>query len=122
MNPFTKFISQRIQNRSLKKFIRDWDIVEHLVVSTYRNEGTPEDSALWQKTRSRLIDGYPQWKSALAPYWPKALVGGAPAIEDPFLALLAYQQVEDFKENWRAMQTLPAAREALNQLIVSLSG
>jgi hypothetical protein len=35
--------------------------------------------------------------------------------------VLAFTKPEDIENNWQAMQHLPAAREALNQLILNQS-
>jgi len=48
------------------------------------------------------------------------MVDGRPALEDPFLWLLSYEEITEFRQNWRAMQTLPAAREAINRLLIEL--
>jgi hypothetical protein len=40
--------------------------------------------------------------------------------EDPFARLLAAGAARDFAGNWAAMQTLPAAREALNRWLMDL--
>jgi hypothetical protein len=39
-------------------------------------------------------------------------------IGDPFANLLEPAQASDFVDNWTAMQTLPAARESLNMLLL----
>jgi hypothetical protein len=41
---------------------------------------------------------------------------------DPFLAILAAKDASDFAGDWGALQTLPAAREALNKLLLSIIG
>ena len=40
---------------------------------------------------------------------------------DPFRLLLAFEHPADIRDDWNAMQHLPAAREALNRFVVSQS-
>ena len=117
-NPFTRFLLGRGSRGRLDEFIRQWDIVETLVVSTFRQEGDPGTDALtWQKTRAWLLAEYPEFEATLAPFWKGAKIAGKPAQTDPFLALLTFKELEQFEGNWTAMQILPAAREAINRYL-----
>lgn len=120
MNPFTRFISERLKDRRLRTFIACWDRMERLVIRVYRaKEAAAEDEAEYTDLRRRLREEYPRWQAALAPHWRSALVGGKVTVTDPFAYLLAVQPAAGFVDNWHAMQHLPAAREALNQLVLS---
>lgn len=122
MNPFTSFLSRRLHDPSLTDFIAHWDRLERLVVAVYkRQQALPVDEAEWAALRPWLLSHYPHWQPALAPLWPQTLVGGQLAAADPFAALLTPASAAAFVHNWPAMQTLPAAREALNQLLLQLS-
>jgi len=55
----------------------------------------------------------------LAPFWRKAKIKGEVVIKDPFLSLIDKQSAKEFVENWEAMKTLPAAREALNEMLMA---
>jgi hypothetical protein len=119
MNPFTKALLTQINNPSLVEFIENWDLLEALVIRVFKNKSiTRADEAEHQRLRDWLRKNYLLWQPALLSYWPKALVAGELAQEDPFAFLLAVQEASDFVNNWAAMQTLPAAREALNRYLV----
>ncbi|GAB4581482.1 MAG: hypothetical protein Fur0022_42290 [Anaerolineales bacterium] len=121
MNPFTRFLSRTLVNRKFLHFIQQWDRVESLVIRTFREQGELEKDALaWKRVRGQLLKEYPLWAEQLRPFWQQALVDGKPAEKDPFLALLSYEDLLAFRENWPAMQTLPAAREAINRFILAL--
>jgi len=121
MNPFTQFLSQTIANRKFLAFVQKWDVVEQIVVNTFRGQGNFEsDWKEWPKIRSKLRREYPHWMDRLKPLWRNALIDGHPAREDPFLWLLNYEDASEFRQNWRAMQTLPAAREAINRLLIEM--
>ncbi len=121
MNPFTRFLTNRLGHQNIAAFAQRWDIVERLVVMTYKAKGASDaDSAAYKEARQWLLKTYPQWQKQLHPYWQGKLIGGKPATEDPFLRLLQPETATGFVDDWVAMQTLPAAREALNELIVAL--
>ncbi len=121
MNPFTQFLAQPLTAHKFLSFVKKWDVIEQIVVNTFREQGNlREDMKDWQKVRGALRREYPMWIEQLAPFWRQALLNGKPAPEDPFLALLNYDDVGAFRQNWRAMQTLPIAREAINRLLMAL--
>jgi hypothetical protein len=122
MNPFTNFLHQWSQNSSLGKFIHYWDRLEHVVVGVYRDkmaieEAREEFAEVWPW----LGEQYGQWEEDLRPFWTKTRAGGQPTTQDPFRLLLAFDKPEDILGDWSAMQHLPAAREALNQFVLSQS-
>ena len=122
MNPFTRFLSQfsRRRNTALDAFIARWDTLERLVIRVYKEDAvTAEDQRLFDENWPWLLQNYTIWQAALASYWPTTLVGGVPAPQDPFLRLLRVVGPEAFRNDWEAMQYLPAAREALNQMLVA---
>ncbi|BCX05736.1 MAG: hypothetical protein KatS3mg053_3674 [Candidatus Roseilinea sp.] len=119
MNPFTKSIAARLRSRRLRRFIAHWDALEALVIRVYRNAAVTEaDDAEFAELRRWLREHYPEWQPRLAPYWRSALRGGQPAQDDPFVFLFAPEHAEAFCGSWAHMQALPAAREALNRLIL----
>ena len=118
MNIFSRFLSQFRSDPSLEAFLERWDRLEALVLRVYRRESASEDDlAEYIELRAWLMEAYPAWEERLAEYWPQTLVGGEPAENDPFLFLLAPERASAFVANWRALQTLPAARESLNRLL-----
>ena len=118
MNPFTRFLSQWSKNRSLADFIAHWDRLEKLVVLVHREklplaEAEPEFAEVWPWLRQR----YDQWEEWLRPYWQQTKAAGERTQTDPFQLLLDLENPAAILGNWRAMQHLPAAREALNRFV-----
>lgn len=102
-------------------FIADWDRLERLVIDVYRRGETDgQDEAEWQWLRGALAGRHEA--AALAPHWRGVLAGGEALAADPFLALLSLSRAADLVDNRRAMQLLPAAREALNRWLLALGG
>ena len=123
MNIFTRFLAQGSSDQHLQLFIERWDTLETLLVGVYRSgEATPGDEALYVPTRQALLSTYDRWRADLLPFWQKSKVGGKLDHDDPFVFILKYEQAGDFIDNWPALQHLPAAREALNGLVVALTG
>lgn len=122
MNPFTRFLSQWSQDHIIAQFIPPWDTVEALVIRVYKSgRATAEDEESYRRVRASLQKIYPQLAEGLRPYWQQTKVGGKLEHGDPFLFLLTADRAADFVDNWVALQHLPAAREALNQYILSVS-
>lgn len=120
MNPFTRFLAARLANPSLQAFIREWDELEELVIRVYKTgQATAEDEAAYAWVRARLVEHYATWAPSLQPFWQAARVAGALAHSDPFVRLTTATAATDFVGDWEAMQNLPAAREALNQLVLA---
>lgn len=122
MNPFSRFLSQWSQNASLDEFVVRWDVLERTVVQVYRQkmtvaEAEPEFNQTWPWLRGQ----YRQWEAQLRPFWQPTKAGGQPTQTDPFLLLLEIEKTADILGNWRIMQHLPDAREALNQFILAQS-
>lgn len=122
MNPFTQFLSQWSRNRQLNEFVAYWDRLERVVVAVYRGKmsvaaAEVEFAEVWPWLRQV----YPAWAGDLRPFWLATKAAGAPTQRDPFQLLLDKQQPADILGDWGAMQHLPAAREALNQFILSQS-
>jgi len=123
MNPFTRSLLRRLNDRRLKRFVENWDQLEALVIRIYKSgQASPEDEAALQDTLAWLNRHYPGWRSALDEYWHGLQAGGRPLQNDPFDTLLSIQTADDILENWTAMQILPAAREALNQYLIDRIG
>lgn len=119
MNPFTQFLAQSLVRHQFLSFVRKWDLVEQIVLNTYREQGNlDEDQKIWRKLKSELPREYSRWRETLTPFWKTAFINGEPTESDPFLSLLNFNDVIEFRRNWGAMQTLPAAREAINRLLI----
>ena len=122
MNPFSKFLRQWSQNASLDEFVAHWDRLEAVVVGVYRQKMTlTRARAEFEEVWPWLQQHYGKWEGELRPLWTQTKAGGQPTQHDPFHLLLAFTKPEDILDNWKAMQHLPAAREALNQYLLSQS-
>jgi hypothetical protein len=53
--------------------------------------------------------------------WRQTSRGGKPCEDDPFAFLLTPESAAGFVGSWAHMQALPAAREALNRLVLTLA-
>ena len=118
INPFTRFLSQRSDDDAFAAFIAYWDRLERVVVGVYRaklDEATAADEyrAVWPWLRAR----YPRWAETLRPHWQATRAAGEPTQTDPFALLRALAAPADIVGDWRAMQHLPAAREAINRYL-----
>ncbi|MCA9971558.1 MAG: hypothetical protein KC425_15145 [Anaerolineales bacterium] len=122
-NPFTRFLSQWSTDGRLQAFVAHWDRLERVMVQVYREQRTPADArAEFEAVWPWLRRAYEGWEGELRPFWQQTRAGGAPTQTDPFRLLLAIERPAAILGDWRAMQHLPAAREALNQLVLSRGG
>lgn len=120
-NLFSSFLGQWSKNRPFNTFIEQWDTLEAIVIGVYRDKITLEAAETdFNHTWPWLREQYPQWEAALRPHWQATKAGGQPTQTDPFQLLLAVQHAADVNGNWSLMQHLPAAREAINRLLVEL--
>jgi hypothetical protein len=122
MNPFTKFLSQWSPNKSFATFVTHWDVVEWLMIQVYREKLSVTEAELqFAETWYRLREQYPQWSEQLWPFWQQTKVAGQMTKVDPFQHILDIQHPSHIPGNWHALQHLPAAREAINQFVLSES-
>jgi len=118
-NPFTRWLRGTVQPAAEQDFIAEWDRLERLVIDVYRRgEADGQDEAEWQWLRQSLADHHDS--AAHSPDWQGVLAGGEVLATNPFLALTAIPRAADLIDNRRAMQLLPAAREALNRWLLTL--
>jgi hypothetical protein len=120
VNPFTQSLTRTLADPALDDFVARWDALEALVVRVYRGgAAAPADETEWATLRPALARAYPAWAPMLAPHWPQTRAGGQPVSADPFVRLMTFSRAADIVGDWAAMQTLPAAREALNRMLVA---
>jgi len=121
-NPFTQSLMVNVTDENLHNFVKGWDMLEGLVVSIFRNKtATAADVQTYAQVRTELQTLLAQWQSTLYPHWQGKKIGGQAAQSDPFATLIAPSHAGEFVGNLRLMQTLPAAREALNSLIIKIA-
>ncbi len=119
MNPFTRSLLHRNTNVSLQTFVARWDALEALVIRVYRNgTASTADCDEHRALRPLLLLDYQRWREPLRPCWRAARCGSKPCEEDPFEFLLRVETPARFVGSWEHMQALPAAREALNRLLL----
>lgn len=119
MNPFTRHLSQGYPDPQFMTFVAYWDRLERVVINVYREKMTPiaaepEFNLVWPWLREHYLP----WVEALRPYWQATRAAGEPTQTDPFKLLLEFNKPEAIPGDWRAMQHLPAAREAINRYIL----
>jgi hypothetical protein len=122
-NPFTKSIArllgQGAQRPALDALIAHCDVIETLVIQIFRTKQTSaEDARAFAAAATGARDAAMQLADRLDPLWRKSLIGGVPAAHNPFTYWAALSGTAACIGNWEAMQTLPAMREALNELIL----
>lgn len=119
-NPVTQAILKNIDDPKLAGFIATWDALEELVISVYRSRAVePAANQEFARLRSQLIHIYPEWQGELEPFWRKSRIKDRTTIDDPFTVVLQVTEAVALIGNWTVMKHLPAAREALNQLLLS---
>ncbi len=122
MNPFSKFLRSFANNVEFDAFVAKWDVLEEVVVHVYRDKlSVAEAQQYYDRTWPYLRESYPKWRADLREYWPKTTAAGEMTQVDPFLLLLELPDPEAILNNWTAMQHLPAAREAINRLLIERS-
>jgi hypothetical protein len=118
-NPFTKAIAARLQSKKLAAFIDDWDALEALVIDIFRaKEVTTAQLTYYQTLRATLLARYTALRDLLDAHWRAATINREAVTTDPFLLVLEPDNATAFVDNWAVLQNLPAAREALNALIL----
>jgi hypothetical protein len=122
LNPFTKFLRHRQRNGNFDLFVSFWDRLESLTIQIYKEQidaiaAQMEFAQVWPWLRQN----YNRWQDELEPCWRRTRAAGAPTKSDPFLLLLAIESPTEIIGDWRAMQHLPAAREAINQYLLQLA-
>lgn len=121
MNPFTRFLARNQPDEALRELLDRCDALEALVIRVYKGkQATSADETEYATLRVWFQANYATWAGKMRPHWLKVLAGGKVPQQDPILRLLAAATAADFVGDWDAMQHLPAAREMLNQYVVSL--
>ena len=120
MNPFTKSITSQLHQPELQAFVEHWDALEALVIGVFQAKAiTAADDRDYTNVRNWLQQHYSAWQVSLEPLWRQSLRGGKPSEDDPFVFLVEPTTPAAFIGSRIHIQALPAAREALNRLILS---
>ncbi len=129
LNPFTKILGSRLSDfdearPEIDNFVRHWDRLESLVISVYKSgEVDVTARSEFDLVTAWLSEHFANYETALARHWSTqgTQVDGARDAADPFRSLFEHRQASSFVDDWGAMQTLPAAREALNRWLIELA-
>lgn len=118
MNPYTRHLLETSGRLELRSLVEAWDALEALVIRIYRaSDAGPEEETEFQVLRHLLARELAIWGASLEPLWPGATIAGQPAERNPFEEILTRPTASAFVRDWGAMQTLPAARQALNSFL-----
>lgn len=119
MNPVTRRLLDDVEDPELAAFALAWDGLEECLVQIYRMaECPPELAARHAEGRASVEAGLRTWEPALQPHWNETRINGVPPSESPFLAVVAVRSPGAVIGDRDLMRTLPAAREALNHLLL----
>ncbi|KAA3645644.1 MAG: hypothetical protein DWQ07_11940 [Chloroflexi bacterium] len=120
MNPVTQNLLDQLPGHPITEFVQAWDVLDFHAIQIYRNKlVTPQREAEFEEILSQLANHYPKWQVPLETHWRSISIKGQALLDDPFRKLINLS-ANDWVDNWQAMQTLPAAREALNNLLVEM--
>jgi len=122
MNIVTQHLLQAVNEPDLIAFVEAWDRLESLVIDIYkRGYAEKEDTRAYPGLKREVKQAYRNWKAMLEPHWRGLAAAGRPIEADPFQAILGRSQAQAFVGDWAAMQTLPAARQAINHLLLEIN-
>ncbi|MGH2582011.1 MAG: hypothetical protein ACRDFQ_03850 [Anaerolineales bacterium] len=123
MNPVTESLLKDIDDEGLKNFVHQWDQFEQLIIEINRQKSLSfaqqED---FFELQSKLTASYVTWESEMELYWRQTRIKEGNLMEDPFRLLLDSESARDVLGNWEAMKLLPAAREAMNLMLMDKRG
>jgi hypothetical protein len=119
MNPVTRGLLQQIGDQKLETFAQEWDALEALVIEINRqNSLSFAQQEDFFDIQTRLRESYNAIRNDVEPFWRAAKIKGELLTADPFSKLIETESAQEFLGNWAVMQTLPAAREAFNQMLM----
>ena len=119
MNPVTRRLLEHIADPDLADFALAWDGHEERIVQIYRAGAcSPSQAEVFAERRQALLQGHDRWADALESHWRDVLIDRVPLQASPFARVLTVSEAERVIGDWELMRTLPAAREALNGLLL----
>lgn len=112
----------RVDWPELETWIRRWDRLEFLYLTVYRSgSASRRQRREYRRLRRVLRSGYEFWREELSEHWRTAEVDGRRLQRDPFETLTRQDVLSADRIDWRDLQTLPAAREALNSFLLEVA-
>ncbi len=118
-NPVTQKLIEQINDHSLHKFVEAFDVLEVLIIQIFKSKSiTKQDEKVYRKAKKQMRKYYRKFQPALTAYWTQTTINDQLLTEDPFIALVSHGTATDFLDNWHMMQTIPPARQALNEWLL----
>ena len=109
-----------LDQKQINAFVANWDMLEELVADVYaKGQVEPTDRDLFGSLKLALERYYHSLAEELQPFWLQVRVAGRVLNRDPFAELLESPGLSTIISNWDVMSKVPAAREALNLMLVS---
>lgn len=110
-----------VEHRQIKAFVANWEILEELVTDVYaKGEIDSRDRDLFGSLKLALKRYYQSLAEELQPFWVQVRVAGKVLTTDPIAELLESPGLSAIISNWDAMSKVPAAREAINLMLVAV--
>jgi hypothetical protein len=120
MNPVTRGLLQQIGDKKFETFAQEWDALEALIIEINRQKSLSfAQQEEFFHIQARLRQSYNAILNEVEPFWRAAKIKGELLGADPYAKLIETASGQEFLENWPVMQTLPAAREAFNQMLMA---
>lgn len=120
MNPVTRGLLQDIKDANLDAFAQEWDALEALIIEINRQKSLSfAQQEEFYDLQERLRQSYAPVKDEIDPFWRVAKIKAELLTTDPYLKIIESASAQEFLGNWLIMQTLPAAREAFNQMLMA---
>jgi hypothetical protein len=118
MNPVTRRLLDEIDDPALAEFALAWDEYEEHFVGVFREGGfAPAEAAGFDDLRRATQHRLRNWEPALEQHWRATRIEGVHPEVSPFRTALAVDPAS-IPTNRAALRALPAAREALNMLLL----
>jgi hypothetical protein len=109
-----------IDKGQVRLFLANWELLEELVSEVYsKGQVDPPDRDLFGSLKLALKRYYIALADELRPFWRQVRVAGRKLKQDPFVELLDVPGLSAFITNWEVIEKVPAAREALNLMLLS---
>jgi hypothetical protein len=123
MNPVTKSLLKDISDNSLKAFVHQWDRFEQLIIEINRQKSLSfTQQQEFFDLKEKLGASYSPWESEMRIYWRQTRIKEGNLTTDPFRLLLNSDTAHDVLGSWEAIKLLPAAREAMNLMLMEKGG
>jgi hypothetical protein len=119
-NTFEPHDSGDVDRGQVQMFLANWELLEELVSEVYtKGQVDPPDRDLFGSLKLALRRYYIALADELRPFWRQVRVAGRKLKQDPIIELLDVPGLSAFLTNWEVIEKVPAAREALNLMMLA---